>query len=158
LAKWHCHQTGQVLAGHTNAVYAVTFSPDGKTLATASWDTTVRLWDVVTHHQLGKPLTGHTDGVITLKFAPGGTTLASAGADKTIRVWKVTTPSDVILAACTAVGRSMTRDEWHTYIPDMEFQLTCQTRPHTQAVGIQTAACGPPAGIGQTPVPPPPGP
>ncbi|MGH7262016.1 MAG: WD40 repeat domain-containing protein, partial [Nitrospiraceae bacterium] len=56
------HPSGQ-LTGHTNAVYGVVFSPDGRLLATTSRDGSVRLWDVTSRQPLGEPLTGHTDAV-----------------------------------------------------------------------------------------------
>ncbi|MFC7265607.1 nSTAND1 domain-containing NTPase [Streptomyces lutosisoli] len=84
------------LLGHTGAVYLTSFSPNGKILATASYDRTVRLWDVTdrTHPKpLGKPLTGHTSWVSTAVFSPDGRTLASASDDGTIRLWDVRDPS-----------------------------------------------------------------
>ncbi|MFE1881237.1 nSTAND1 domain-containing NTPase [Streptomyces diastatochromogenes] len=84
------------LLGHTGAVYLTSFSPDGKTLATASYDRTVRLWNVADRSRpkpLGKPLTGHTSWVSSAVFSPDGHTLASAGDDGTIRLWDVRDPA-----------------------------------------------------------------
>ncbi|MFG2355017.1 AAA family ATPase [Streptomyces sp. NPDC048521] len=84
------------LSGHSGAVYLTSFSPDGKTLATASYDRTVRLWNVADPSRpkpLGKPLTGHTSWVSSAVFSPDGHTLASAGDDGTVRLWDVTDPA-----------------------------------------------------------------
>ncbi|MFE3633445.1 hypothetical protein [Streptomyces sp. NPDC059168] len=84
------------MLGHHGAVYLTSFSPDGKLLATAGYDRTVRLWDVADRSRpepLGKPLTGHTSWVSSAVFSPDGHTLASAGDDGTIRLWDVTDPS-----------------------------------------------------------------
>ncbi|WP_421109704.1 AAA family ATPase [Streptomyces sp. NEAU-S77] len=83
------------LLGHTGAVYLTSFSPDGKTLATAAYDRTVRLWDTsdpTRPKPLGKPLTGHTSWVSSAVFSPDGRTLASAGDDGTVRLWDVGDP------------------------------------------------------------------
>jgi WD40 repeat protein len=71
----------------------VAFSPDGKTLASAGADGTVRLWDVGTRRALDQPLEGHNGVAYGVAFSPDGKTLASAGADGTARLWDVGTRS-----------------------------------------------------------------
>ena len=71
------------------------FSPDGRTLATASQDTTTRLWDIRNPRQPGllSTLTGHIDTVFSATFSPDGHTLATASGDNTTRLWNVRDPT-----------------------------------------------------------------
>lgn len=78
-----------VLTGHTGVVHAVAFSPDSVTLATVSFDMTVRLWDIRTSKQIGEPLLGHSDRVRTVAFSSDGATLATTSADTTARFWDI---------------------------------------------------------------------
>jgi WD40 repeat protein len=74
------------LRGHTAPVSALTFDRDGRRMASASHDHTIKVWDVLT----GKALytcTGHTAQVLALAWSGDGTTLASTGLDGTIRLW-----------------------------------------------------------------------
>ncbi|MDZ4159674.1 MAG: protein kinase [Anaerolineaceae bacterium] len=84
----------RTLKGHTSGVRSVAFSPDGATLASGSWDGTIRLWRVTDGSQL-RTLAGHTNGVTSVAFSPDGATLASGSSDKTIRLWRVTDGSQL---------------------------------------------------------------
>src|SRR5262245_56534646 len=82
----------RVLYGHRGGVLAVSFSPDGTTLTSASDDHTVRLWDLQTPEAAPRVLHGHEDGVRAAAFSPDGTTLALASGDYTVRLWDLRTP------------------------------------------------------------------
>ena len=79
-----------IFVGHTDYVWSVAFSPDDQTLASSSWDGTLRLWNPNTaQHKI--LLIGHTDSVVSVAFSPDGGTVASASWDTTIRLWNPNT-------------------------------------------------------------------
>ena len=78
----------------------------GKTLASASGDKTVRLWDLATNKERAT-LKGHTESVISVAFSPDGKILASASHDKTVKLWDVATGKErVTLKGTQAVAFS----------------------------------------------------
>jgi len=76
------------LIGHTGGLRSVAWSSDGKTLASAGSDRTVKLWDSTTGKEI-HTLEGHTGSVTCLNFSRDGTLVASGSRDKTVRVWNV---------------------------------------------------------------------
>ena len=76
------------LEGHSESVSSVAFSPDGLTLASASLDKTIKLWNLQSQKPIAT-LAGHSNWVSSVAFSPDGLTLASASADKTIKLWNL---------------------------------------------------------------------
>jgi WD40 repeat protein/serine/threonine protein kinase len=88
-----CHTELLILKGHTGRVEGVAFSPDGRRLATASWDNTTRVWDTATGQELFT-LNGHTSPH-AMAFSPDGRRLATASWDNTTRVWDTATGQEL---------------------------------------------------------------
>ncbi|QLE56342.1 hypothetical protein [Nostoc sp. TCL26-01] len=73
------------LEGHSDIVWGVVYSPDGKLLASASTDRTIKLW--TPDGKLLQTLSGHTSAVTSVSFSPDGQSLASTSLDKTVQIW-----------------------------------------------------------------------
>ena len=69
------------------------FSPDGRWLATGSYDNTARLWNVADPAAAPIVLQGHEQPVIAVAFSPDGRWLATGSYDNTARLWNVTDPA-----------------------------------------------------------------
>jgi hypothetical protein len=91
VARIHEVRSGKLVrefAGHRDVLYDAEFSPDGKLLATAGYDRSIRIWRVETGEELHH-LAVHNGAVFDLAFDPSGTVLASASADQTVKLWRV---------------------------------------------------------------------
>lgn len=78
------------LAGHHSSVFSLAFSRDGRSLASGSFDQTVRFWSV-SDGAAKATLTGHTQAVRAVAFSPDGRRLATGGADRVARLWDTST-------------------------------------------------------------------
>ena len=74
------------MTGHSADVVSIAFSPDSLRLATASYDRTVKLWDMQSGQDVFT-LVGHTAGVVSVTFSPDGNEIVTGGIDYTARVW-----------------------------------------------------------------------
>jgi WD40 repeat protein/sterol desaturase/sphingolipid hydroxylase (fatty acid hydroxylase superfamily) len=80
----------QTLTGHTDLVYCLAVSADGRRIVSGSFDRTVRVWDAITAKELAT-LGGHSGPVYAVACSAGGEWLVSGGDDRTVRVWDLAT-------------------------------------------------------------------
>jgi WD40 repeat protein len=80
--------------GHEQPIHSIAVAPDGKTTATASGDSTVRLWETTTGKEL-RVLRGHRYGLRRVAFSPDGRMLASSGGDDFVILWDTRTGREI---------------------------------------------------------------
>lgn len=97
------------LPGHTEAILSVSFSPSGERLATASGDTSIRLWDTNTETPYAESR-GHANWVLCVRWSPDGRKLASGSMDKTVKLWEP--DSGELVGTLTGHKQFITAIDW----------------------------------------------
>jgi len=84
------------LEGHTESIYSVAFSPDGRKIITSDYNGTVRIWETESGKELqqlrwheSKNTNFFSNTVFSAVFSPDGKKIATASADKTVRIWNL---------------------------------------------------------------------
>jgi WD40 repeat protein len=119
LAAWRPGvRSPRAVLSHQGTVFAVAFSPDGKTVLTGGEDKTAQLWDATAGKAIGAPMQ-HEGHVVAVAFSPDGKTVLTVCLDNTARLWQADTGK--------AIGPPM-QHERHVvavaFSPDGKFVLT----------------------------------
>lgn len=122
---------GDPILGHTNTVWSVEFSPDGRRLASSSRDSTIRIWDVNTRTILAQ-LIGSADEVRCVAFSPDGQWLISTGDEGTVRIWDMTTFQLVGAPLKNHFDEDGYGEGYRlAFAPNGQWFATCGTLPYT---------------------------
>lgn len=95
IEKWAKNlSNSNTFIGHSEAVASVAISPDGQSVASASHDQTIKLWNLQTG-KLTRTVYGHTQPVLSVAMSPDGQQIVSGSLDETIKQWSLSTGQQI---------------------------------------------------------------
>ena len=102
---------------HTSGITKIAFSPDGNRVATASFDSQIKIWSLQEDLSKQQPvvLSDFDSWVMDLHFTNDGKKLLASGADKTVRIWDINS-AELFNEVSKKVSRDLTEEEWDKYI------------------------------------------
>jgi DNA-binding SARP family transcriptional activator/WD40 repeat protein/energy-coupling factor transporter ATP-binding protein EcfA2 len=118
------------LPGHAGPILGQSTSPDGRILATGGADGAIRLFDLRTQQPLGAPLPGVRNRAVVPEFSPDGAFLFAITSTGRAYRWDMR-PSSWARRACDIAGRTLTRTEWRTALPDRHYAPACKNQVST---------------------------
>ena len=111
-----------------NMVWAVSFSPNGKYLATGGDNGIAQVWNLSTKREVARVEQGKSELEEAVAFSPGSKYLAPASSDNTAQIHYVRA-EDLIREACSRLPRNLTKEEWRQYLPHEPYRKTCPKLP-----------------------------
>ncbi|MEM6361303.1 MAG: High-affnity carbon uptake protein Hat/HatR [Bacteroidota bacterium] len=127
--KLFSNDTPSDLIGHTSEIDQIEFSADGRFIATASKDKTVKLWNRKEPNTQPINLKDHPTWVWTITFSPDNNQILAGTQESVVRSWPTTIEamSDEI---CGQIDRNLSKDEWTLFVSeDIEYEKTCENIP-----------------------------
>lgn len=94
ISKTYCQKTITINVGHSNGAKCLEFTPDGKFLASGSYDETIKLWDVQTGKEI-RTFLGHKKNVMGIAISPDGKYIVSGSNDSTLKLWDITNGNEI---------------------------------------------------------------
>jgi len=117
------------LSQQTSPVTSLAFDPSGLMyLAAGVQDHKLYLWDAIALQPVGESLSGAFGSVLSLAFNKDASFLFSGDSNGKLLVWYVD-PDEWINRNCEQAGRNLSIDEWHQFVPDADYSLTCEQWP-----------------------------
>jgi WD40 repeat protein len=118
------------LRGHSARISQLRFSPDGKILASASNDGSVRMWETADLNNQPIVLTANAGFVFCVAFSSAGDQILTGSKDEDRLVLSPTSTGAMVEDICNDINRNFTEEEWNTYIgTDIPYEKTCRARP-----------------------------